>query len=66
MVYIKSDISTHLTAINNLDSESVNLYRKLLIIKEKECKELNEIVNKLINEIGILQKQKQMVKENKK
>lgn len=58
MVYIKSDISTHLTAINNLDSESANLYRKLLIIKEKECEELNEIVNKLINEIGILQKQK--------
>lgn len=66
MVYIKSDISTHLKAINNLDSESVNLYRKLLIIKEKECEELNEIVNKLINEIGILQKQKQMIKENKK
>lgn len=66
MVYIKSDISTHFKAINNLDSESVNLYRKLLIIKEKECEELNEIVNKLINEIGILQKQKQMIKENKK
>lgn len=66
MVYIKSDISTHFEAINNLDSESVNLYRKLLIIKEKECEELNEIVNKLINEIGILQKQKQMIKENKK
>lgn len=42
------------------------IYKELLTAKEKECKELDEIVNKLINEIRILLKQKQIVKENKK
>lgn len=57
MVYIKSDISTHFKAINNLDSESVNLYQDLLAVKEKECKNLKELVFELIGEIERLQKE---------
>lgn len=66
LVKIADLLNVSLDELLGRDCTKAEIYKELLIVKEKECKELNEIVNKLINEIGILQKQKQIVKENKK
>lgn len=57
MAILNREISELLTNVNKFANDSVKPYQDLLAVKEKECKNLKELVFELIGEIERLQKE---------
>ena len=57
MVILNREISELLMNVDKFANDSVKPYQDLLAVKEKECKNLNELVFELVGEIERLQKE---------
>lgn len=57
MVILNREISELLRNVDKFANDSVKPYQDLLAVKEKECKNLTELVVELVGEIERLQKE---------